>query len=317
MAAWLSTHLGQAVKLVRDYLGSDIDVAPGQVVLLENLRFNVGEKSCSDALSQQLADLCDVFVMDAFGTAHRAQASTYGVAKFAKLACAGPLLVREIENLEKSLANAEKPLLAIVGGAKVSGKLALLEELVEKVDILIIGGGIANTFLAASGANVGKSLCEDELIPTAKSILSKAKAANTLIPMPVDAGVGQQFDENEACEIKAIEAIADNDMIFDIGPKTAEVYAKHIGEAKTIIWNGPVGVFEFPNFTGGTKALADAIAASDAFSIAGGGDTIAAIHQFAITDKISYITTGGGAFLEYMEGKKLPAIAILEQRFNG
>lgn len=316
IADWLSKHLGQPVKLIRDYLGTRVDVAAGQVVLLENVRFNVGEKKCSDELSQQMADLCDVFVMDAFGTAHRAQASTYGVAKFAQTACAGPLLVREIESLEKSLSSAEKPVLAIVGGAKVSSKLALLEALVEKVDTLIIGGGIANTFLAASGANVGQSLCEHDLIPTAGHILNKAQAANTMIPMPEDAGVGQQFDENELCEIKDIKYISDNDMIFDIGPKTAETYAKHIREAKTIIWNGPVGVFEFPNFVGGTKALADAIANSDAFSIGGGGDTIAAIHQFNIADKVSYITTGGGAFLEYMEGKKLPAIEILEARFN-
>lgn len=317
IAAWLSKHLGQDVQLVRDYLGSDIDVAPGQAILLENVRFNVGEKQCSEALSKQMAALCDVFVMDAFGTAHRAQASTFGVAKYANVACAGPLLVREIENLEQALSNAEKPLLAIVGGSKVSSKLALLEELVDKVDTLIVGGGIANTFLAATGQKVGKSLCETDLIPTAKAILAKAEAASTLIPIPEDAGVGQQFDESEACEIKDIKKITDNDMIFDIGPKTAEVYAKHIRDAKTIIWNGPVGVFEFPQFIGGTKALADAIAASEAFSIGGGGDTIAAIHQFNIADKMSYITTGGGAFLEYMEGNKLPAIAILEQRFAG
>lgn len=317
IAEWLTKHLEQDVKLVRDYLGTQVEVASGQAVLLENVRFNTGEKKCSDALSKQMAGLCDVFVMDAFGTAHRAQASTYGVAKFAKVACAGPLLVREIDNLEKSLSNAEKPLLAIVGGAKVSSKLALLEELVDKVDTLIVGGGIANTFLAANGKNVGKSLCEMDLIPTANTILAKASAANTLIPMPEDAGVGQQFAESEPCEIKDIKDIADDDMIFDIGPKTAEIYAKHIREAKTIIWNGPVGVFEFPHFIGGTKALADAIAESEAFSIGGGGDTIAAIHQFNIADKVSYITTGGGAFLEYMEGKKLPAIEILEQRFVG
>lgn len=316
IAVWLSEHLGQEVKLVRDYLGTNVTLTAGQAVLLENVRFNVGEKKCDDTLSKQMADLCDVFVMDAFGTAHRAQASTYGVAKYAKVACAGPLLANEIKQLEKALSKPEKPLLAIVGGSKVSTKLALLEQLVDKVDTLIIGGGIANTFLAASGANVGKSLYEKDLIPTAKAILAKAKQSNTTIPIPEDAGVGKAFDENETCEIKDIKEIADDDMIFDIGPETAATYAKLIRESKTIIWNGPVGVFEFPAFVGGTKALADAIAESQAFSVAGGGDTIAAIQQFKIENDVSYITTGGGSFLEYMEGKKLPAIAILEQRFN-
>ncbi|PIE42154.1 MAG: phosphoglycerate kinase [Gammaproteobacteria bacterium] len=316
IAEWLSDKLGQPVKVVRNYLENGVDVNPGEVVLLENVRFNKGEKKCCDTLSQQMAELCDIYVMDAFGTAHRAQASTYGVAKFAKVACAGPLLVNEINNLEKAVSDAEKPLLAIVGGAKVSSKLALLEQLVDKVDTLIIGGGIANTFLKANGLTIGKSLCEDELIETARRIQTKAEARGTLIPMPVDAGVGKQFDDSEACTIKRIADIADDDMIFDIGPETAEQYAGLIKAAKTIIWNGPVGVFEFPNFIGGTKALADAIAKSEAFSIAGGGDTIAAIQQFGITDDVSYITTGGGAFLEYMEGKKLPAIAILEARFS-
>ncbi len=316
IADWLSKQLGQEVKLLRNYLTTEIDVKPGQVVLLDNVRFNSGEKQCNETLAKQMAKLCDIFVMDAFGTAHRAQASTYGVAKYARIACAGPLLVREIENLEKSLSNAQRPLLAIVGGSKVSSKLALLEQLVEKVDTLIIGGGIANTFLAANGINVGKSLYEADLIPTCHKILEKAKAHNTLIPMPTDAGVGRQFAENETCEIKSVNDLADDDMIFDIGPQTAETYHHLIKHAKTIIWNGPVGVFEFPAFAGGTKALADAIAESEAFSVAGGGDTIAAIQQFNITDKVSYITTGGGAFLEYMEGKQLPAIAILEERFN-
>ncbi len=317
IAKWLSEKLGQEVKVVRDYLGKDVDVKPGQAVLLDNVRFNKGEKKCDETLSKQMAALCDVFVMDAFGTAHRAQASTYGVAKYAPIACAGPLLANEIEKLEKALSNPDKPLLAIVGGSKVSTKLALLEQLIEKVDTLIIGGGIANTFIAANGANVGKSLYEEDLIPTALAIQEKAKANNTLIPMPVDAGVGKAFDENENCEIKDLDDIADDDMIFDIGPKTAEEYAKLIKQSKTIIWNGPVGVFEFEHFIGGTKALADAIADSDAFSIAGGGDTIAAIQKFGIENDVSYITTGGGSFLEYMEGKKLPAIAILEERFNG
>ncbi len=317
IAKWLSEKLGQEVKVIRDYLGKEVDVKPGQAVLLDNVRFNKGEKKCDETLSKQMAALCDVFVMDAFGTAHRAQASTYGVAKYAPIACAGPLLANEIEKLEKALSNPDKPVLAIVGGSKVSTKLALLEQLVEKVDTLIVGGGIANTFIAAASENVGKSLYEEDLIPTVKVIQEKAKANNTLIPMPVDAGVGKAFDENEACEIKDITNIADDDMIFDIGPKTAEEYAKLIKESKTIIWNGPVGVFEFENFIGGTKALADAIANSEAFSIAGGGDTIAAIQKFNIENDVSYITTGGGSFLEYMEGKKLPAIEILEERFKG
>ncbi len=315
IAAWLSDKLGQEVKVVKDYLENGVDVKAGEIVVLDNVRFNKGEKKCDDELSKKMASLCDVFVMDAFGTAHRAQASTYGVAKYADIACAGPLLANEVEKLEKALHNPEKPLLAIVGGSKVSTKLALLEQLVEKVDTLIIGGGIANTFLAAEGLNVGKSLCEEDLIETSKKIRDKAKANNTLIPMPVDAGVGKAFDENEACEIKDVTDIADDDMIFDIGPKTADIYAKLLKESKTIIWNGPVGVFEFENFKGGTKALAQAIAESEAFSIAGGGDTIAAIQQFGIENDVSYITTGGGSFLEYMEGKKLPAIAILEERF--
>lgn len=315
IADWLSKHLEQPVKLVRDYLDG-VEVAAGEVVLLENVRFNVGEKKCDEALSKKMAALCDIFVMDAFGTAHRAQASTYGVAQFADVACAGPLLVREIENLEKSLSSAEKPLLAIVGGAKVSSKLSLLEQLVEKVDTLIIGGGIANTFLAANGANVGKSLYEEELIPTCHKIMEKAQANGTKIPMPVDVGVGKVFDENETCTIKTISEISDDNMIFDIGPETAADYIQLINNSKTIIWNGPVGVFEFEAFVGGTKALGDAIAESEAFSIAGGGDTIAAINRFDIADKVSYITTGGGAFLEYMEGKKLPAIAILETRYQ-
>ncbi len=316
IAKWLSEQLGQEVKLLRDYLGKDVQVQAGQAVLLDNVRFNKGEKKCDEALSKQMAALCDVFVMDAFGTAHRAQASTYGVAKYAAVACAGPLLANEIEQLEKALSNPEKPLLAIVGGAKVSTKLELLEQLVEKVDTLIIGGGIANTFLAANGVNVGKSLYEKELIPTARAIQEKAKAKHTLIPMPVDVGVGKVFAEDERCEIKETKDITDDDMIFDIGPETAATYAKLIKQARTLIWNGPVGVFEFAHFIGGTKALAGAIAESKAFSIAGGGDTIAAIQKFAIENDVSYITTGGGSFLEYMEGKKLPAIAILEERFK-
>lgn len=315
IAAWLSEQLGQTVNVVKDYLDG-VEVNPGEIVVLENVRFNRGEKKCDDELSKKMAALCDVFVMDAFGTAHRAQASTYGVAKFADVACAGPLLANEVAQLEKALSNPEKPLLAIVGGSKVSTKLELLEQLVEKVDTLIIGGGIANTFIAANGHTVGQSLYEADLIPTAKAILQKAKANNTTIPMPVDAGVGKAFDENAECVIKNVTDLADDDMIFDIGPKTADTYAELLSTSKTIIWNGPVGVFEFPHFASGTKALAQAIAESEAFSVAGGGDTIAAIQQFGIENKVSYITTGGGSFLEYMEGKKLPAIEILETRFG-
>lgn len=316
VASWLTKHLGVNVDLVKNYLHG-VEVAAGEVVLLENLRFNMGEKKCYDALSKQLAELCDVFVMDAFGTAHRAQASTYGVAKFAPVACAGPLLVREIENIEKSLSEAKRPMLAIVGGSKVSSKLALLEQLVDKVDTLIVGGGIANTFLAATGARVGKSLHEPDLIPVCHQILEKAHEKNTLIPMPIDAGTSENFDEHELCVVKDIIEVSRDDLILDIGPKTAEMYAKLIAEAKTIIWNGPVGVFEFKHFGAGTKALSEAIANSDAYSIAGGGDTIAAVNTFEVRDDISYITTGGGAFLEYMEGKKLPAIEMLETRFAG
>lgn len=315
VARWLTKHLGVNVELISDYLHG-VEVAAGEVVLLENLRFNVGEKKCYDALSKQLGGLADVFVMDAFGTAHRAQASTYGVAKFAPVACAGPLLVREIENIERSLSEAKKPMLAIVGGSKVSSKLALLEQLVEKVDTLIVGGGIANTFLAATGARVGKSLHEPDLISVCHKILEKAHAQNTLIPMPIDAGTAEQFDEHAECVFKDIVEMSHDDMILDIGPKTAEMYAKLIHEANTIIWNGPVGVFEFKYFASGTKAVSESVATSDGYSIAGGGDTIAAINTFGIRDKISYVTTGGGAFLEYMEGKKLPAIAMLEERFE-
>ncbi len=317
IAQWLSEKLGQPVKVVKDYLENGVDVKAGEIVVLENVRFNAGEKKCNDDLSKKMAALCDVFVMDAFGTAHRAQASTYGVAKFAEVACAGPLLANEIANLEKALLKPEKPLLAIVGGSKVSTKLALLEQLVEKVDTLIVGGGIANTFLAAEGVNVGKSLYESDLIDTVKAIQAKAKAHNTVIPVPVDVGVGKAFDENAACEFKAVADVADDDMIFDIGPKTAGAYAELLNQSKTVIWNGPVGVFEFDNFASGTKALARAIAGSEAFSIAGGGDTIAAIQQFDIEKDVSYITTGGGSFLEYVEGKELPAIAILASRFEG
>lgn len=314
VARWLTKQLGLNVDIVKNYLHG-VEVAPGEVVLLENLRFNLGEKKCYDALSKQLAELCDVFVMDAFGTAHRAHASTYGVAKFAPVACAGPLLVKELIHIERSLSEAKKPVMAIVGGSKVSSKLALLEELVTKVDTLIVGGGIANTFLAATGVRIGKSLHEPDLIETCHKILAKAHARNTLIPMPIDVGTAEQFGEHAKCVIKDVIDISRDDMILDIGPKTIDIYRKLIAETNTIIWNGPVGVFEFKHFTQGTKSLSEAIAQSSAYSIAGGGDTIAAINTFGVRDQIAYVTTGGGAFLEYMEGKKLPAVDILEKRF--
>lgn len=317
VADWLTEKLAQPVLLINDYLEKGVKVAPGQVVLLENVRFNVGEKANDPALAQKLAALCDVFVMDAFGTAHRAQASTYGVAQYAKEVAAGPLLAREIEQLERAISKAKRPLLAIVGGAKVSTKLALLESLLDKVDTLIVGGGIANTFLAATGQPIGQSLYEPDLLETARHILEKAKEKGVKLPLPSDVGVGKRFAEDEKCEIATLAEIKADDMIFDIGPKTSEAYAKLIQEANTIIWNGPVGVFEFKSFADGTLAIANAIAHSDAFSIAGGGDTLAAIDLFKVGEQVSYVTTGGGAFLEYIEGKTLPAIAILQSRYQG
>ena len=278
------------------------------MALLENVRFNVGEKKDADDLAKAYANLCDIFVMDAFGTAHRAQASTHGVAKFAPLACAGPLLAGELSALEKALANPARPMIAIVGGSKVSTKLQVLETLSDKVDQLIVGGGIANTFLAATGKPVGKSLCEHDLIPTAKALLEKCS-----IPMPTDVVVGKEFSEATPATLKSPDDVSDDDMIFDIGPETAAHLAKLIKEAKTIIWNGPVGVFEFDAFSEGTKVIAQAIADSEGFSIAGGGDTLAAVDKFGIADKVSYISTGGGAFLEYVEGKVLPAVAVLDK----
>lgn len=314
VARWLTKILGQHVELVSDYLHG-VDIKPGEIVLLENVRFNVGEKKCYDALSKQLAEIADVFVMDAFGAAHRAQASTYGVAKFAKVACAGPLLVREVACIEKFLSDAKRPTVAIVGGSKVSSKLTMLENLLDKVDTLIVGGGIANTFLAARKYRVGKSLYEPDLLDVCESLFEKAESLGTTIPMPVDVGVAETFDAHAECHFKPIEETSRDDMILDIGPKTAAMYDEIIQKANTIMWNGPVGVFEFKNFGSGTKALAQSISRSKAFSIAGGGDTISAIDTFDVADSISYITTGGGAFLEYVEGKKLPAIEILEKRY--
>ena len=310
---YLAQVLSAPVRLASDYLAG-IDVAAGEVVVFENVRFNKGEGKNDDALAQQLAALCDVFVMDAFGTAHRAQASTHGVAKFAPVACAGPLLVAELDALAAALKNPKRPLVAIVGGPKVSTKLTVLESLSGIVDQLIVGGGIANTFIAANGNNVGKSLYEADLIPEAQRLMAQAKARGGNIPVPTDVVVGGAFSETTVATLKPVAAVDDEDMIFDIGPDTTAELVDILKSAGTIVWNGPVGVFEFDQFAGGTKAIAHAIADSDAFSIAGGGDTLAAIDKYNIADKVSYVSTGGGAFLEFLEGKTLPAVAILEQR---
>lgn len=306
VANYLSELLGREVRLEKDYLNG-VEVAEGELVILENVRFNKGEKKDEDDLSRAYGQLCDIFVMDAFGTAHRAQASTHGVARFAPLACAGPLLATELDALEKALANPAKPMAAIVGGSKVSTKLEVLNALSGQCDQLIVGGGIANTFIAAAGHNVGKSLYEADLIPVAKNLMAKAS-----IPVPVDVVVAKEFSEDAEAVVKKVSEVADDEMILDIGPETAAQLAAQLKEAKTILWNGPVGVFEIDQFGEGTKALSLAIAESEGFSIAGGGDTLAAIGKYDIEDKVSYISTGGGAFLEYVEGKKLPAVAALE-----
>ncbi|MEL7798772.1 phosphoglycerate kinase [Idiomarina loihiensis] len=312
---YLQEVLDCPVRLCKDYLDG-IELKAGELVVFENVRFNVGEKKNNDELAKKLASLCDVYVMDAFGTAHRAQASTHGVAKYAPVACAGPLLAGELEALGKALENPKRPLVAIVGGSKVSTKLTVLESLSGVVDQLIVGGGIANTFVAAAGHNVGKSLYEADLTDEANRLMAQAKAKGGDIPLPVDVVTGKEFSAEAKAETKAVNAVADDDMIFDIGPDTAEQLASMLKNAGTIVWNGPVGVFEFEQFGHGTKTIAEAIAQSDAFSIAGGGDTLAAIDQYAIADKISYISTGGGAFLEFLEGKTLPAVAILQERAN-
>lgn len=309
VADYIATKLnGVKVRLEKDYLDG-VEVNEGEVVVLENCRFNKGEKKNAEDLSKKYAALCDVFVMDAFGTAHRAQATTYGVAQFAPVACAGPLLAAELEALGKAMDNPARPMVAIVGGSKVSTKLPVLNSLLKVCDQLIVGGGIANTFIAAAGHKVGKSLCENDLIDTAKDLASK-----THIPEFVDVVVGKEFDEKTPAVTKNLKDVADDDMIFDLGPKSMANINEVIKNAKTILWNGPVGVFEFDQFAAGTKSMADAIANSDAFSVAGGGDTINSIQKFGVTDKISYISTGGGAFLEFVEGKKLPAVEILEKR---
>ena len=310
VAAHLALLLNRRVPLIEDWQ-QGLSLADGEVCLLENVRFNPGEKDNSDQLAQLYAELCDIFVMDAFGTAHRAQASTHGVAKFAPKVCAGPLLAAELNALSQALAKPARPMVAIVGGSKVSTKLSVLDALSDKVDQLIVGGGIANTFLAATGKPVGKSLCEHDLLPTAVALNQK-----TAIPLPVDVVVGQEFSAEAAAVIKLAEDVSEDDMIFDVGPQSQSQLADIIAAAKTIIWNGPVGVFEFDQFGAGTETIAKAIASSDAFSIAGGGDTLAAIDKYQVAEKISYISTGGGAFLEFVEGKQLPAVAILENRFN-
>ncbi|UEG61885.1 phosphoglycerate kinase [Stutzerimonas chloritidismutans] len=308
VADYLTKALGREVPLIKDYL-EGVEVQPGQLVLLENVRFNKGEKKNADGLAQKYAALCDVFVMDAFGTAHRAQGSTHGVAKFAKVACAGPLLAAELDALGKALKTPAKPMVAIVAGSKVSTKLDVLTSLADICDQLIVGGGIANTFLAAAGYNVGKSLHEADLLDTAKAI-----AAKVAVPLPVDVVVAKEFAESAEATVKAVADVADDDMILDIGPKTAAMFGEMLKASQTILWNGPVGVFEFDQFGNGTKVLAQAIAQSPAFSIAGGGDTLAAIDKYGVAEQISYISTGGGAFLEFVEGKVLPAVEVLEQR---
>ena len=316
VAAKLTELLGKQVPLRKDWL-SGVECAPGSVVLCENVRFNKGEKNDNEALARQMAALCDVFVMDAFGTAHRAEASTHGVAKFAPQACAGPLLVAELEALERALAKPARPLIAIVGGSKVSTKLQVLEALLEKVDKLIVGGGIANTFLAATGVNVGKSLCEKDMLDMARKLLERARARGAEIPLPVDVVVARELAATAHADVRPVGQVADDELILDIGPDTAEQFSAILQSAGTVIWNGPVGVFEFDQFGEGTKAIANAIASSKSFSLAGGGDTLAAIEKYGVEDSISYISTGGGAFLEFVEGKVLPAVAVLEQRAAG
>lgn len=315
----MSKLLGQPVRLVRNWLAPNapedsLTTADGQLILLENCRFNVGEKKNNDELAKKYAALCDVFVMDAFGTAHRAEASTHGIAKFAPVACAGMLLTEELDALSKALLAPARPLVAIVGGSKVSTKLTVLESLSDKVDQLVVGGGIANTFLKASGQEVGKSLCEDDLVDTAKCLMDKMAARGACVPIAKDVVVGKQFDANEPAIKKSATDVAADEMIFDIGAQSAAELVDIIMKAGTVVWNGPVGVFEFDQFGEGTKTIAKAIAETKAFTLAGGGDTIAAIQKYDIYDKVSYISTAGGAFLEFLEGKTLPAVAILEER---
>ncbi|MDX1434209.1 MAG: phosphoglycerate kinase [Gammaproteobacteria bacterium] len=313
VARHLADLLGQPVRLATDWLDG-VEPAPDELVMCENVRFNAGEAADDETLARRMAALCDVFVMDAFGTAHRAQASTHGIARFAPVACAGPLLAAELEALGRALADPARPLVAVVGGAKVSGKLEVLESLVRKVDHLIVGGGIANTFIAAAGHRIGRSLMEPELVAVAGRLMKTARERGVEIPLPRDVVVGEALDESATATVKAVDAVGENEMILDVGPQTAAEYEGLLARAGTIVWNGPVGVFEYEQFAAGTRALAHAIAASGAFSLAGGGDTLAAVEKFGIADDLSYISTGGGAFLEFLEGKTLPAVAILEQR---
>ncbi|MSR15613.1 MAG: phosphoglycerate kinase [Gammaproteobacteria bacterium] len=316
VAAALTTLLGKPVRLVREWIDG-VECASGECVLVENVRFLVGEEKDDEGLARKLAALCDVYVNDAFATAHRAQASTHGVAKFAPIACAGPLMKAELDALKQALAAPRRPLVAVVGGSKISTKLEVLEALVTKVDQLIVGGGIANTFIRAAGLPIGKSLCENDMVDTAKRIMAAAVARGAAVPLPSDVVCGKEFKETTPAVIKAASAVADDDLIMDVGPASAQHFARLLKAAGTIVWNGPLGVFEFDQFAHGTEVLARAIAASSAFSIAGGGDTLAAITKFGIADDVSYISTAGGAFLEYLEGKILPAVAILEARANG
>lgn len=313
----IAARLGKPVRLIKDWVEGGFEVAEGELVILENCRINKGEKKNSEATAKQYAALCDVFVMDAFGTAHRAEASTYGVGLYAPIAAAGILMTEELDALGQALANPARPMVAIVGGSKVSTKLTVLEALAEKVDQLVVGGGISNTFLKAVGHNVGKSLCEADLVPTAQSLMQKMTARGASIPIASDVVCGKQFAADEPAVLKAANAVEDDDMIFDIGPNSAQELVDIIMQAGTVVWNGPVGVFEFDQFGAGTKAIAEAIAKTQAFTLAGGGDTIAAIQKYDIYDQISYISTAGGAFLEYLEGKTLPAVAMLEQRAQG
>ena len=313
VAKWLGEHLGKPVRLIADYLDG-VEVAAGEVVLLENCRMNVGEGKDDDALAKRYAALCDIFVMDAFGTAHRAQASTHGVIKFAPIAAAGPLLSAELDALGKALEHPAHPLLAIVAGSKVSTKLTLLENLIGKVDQLIVGGGIANTFIAALGHSIGNSLYEPDLIDAAKKVIADAKRRKVDLPMPVDVVVATEFSANATAKVRQVHQVKEDEMILDIGPATAAHYAEIIAKAGTVVWNGPVGVFEYDAFAKGTETLARAIATSPAFSIAGGGDTLAAVEKYGIGKDVSYISTGGGAFLEFLEGKELPAVTALKSR---
>jgi len=318
----MSEKLGQPVRLVKNWLKGDapagsLTTEDGQLVLLENCRFNVGEKKNADELAKKYAALCDVFVMDAFGTAHRAQASTHGIAKFSPVACAGILLADELEALTKALLKPARPMVAIVGGSKVSTKLTVLESLSEKVDQMVVGGGIANTFLKAAGFEVGQSFCEDDLVPTASALIEKMSQRGAAVPIAKDVVCGKRFDQNEPAELKNAADVEADDMILDIGPKSADEIAEIIMNAGTVVWNGPVGVFEFDQFGEGTKTIAKAIASTKAFTLAGGGDTIAAIQRYGIFEDVSYISTAGGAFLEFLEGKKLPAVEILESRTEG